>query len=308
VLRETLLALVRQDYPIYEIIVVDDYSEPAEQKEMETMLSRLPDVFLFRSDRAPGKKHALSLGIEKANHDIILCTDADCLPAGPSWIKTMIGKTSGHEMVLGYAPYFQKAGRLNPFIRFETVMTGMQYLSWAMLGLPYMGVGRNLLFPKSSFIKSEPYKNSKEVPYGDDDLLVQAVKGHISVKVCLDRNSFIYSEPALTFNQWIAQKHRHLSAGSYYSLWSWLQPGIFGIGLILHWFLLIPMMWYHISVGFDLAFFGGVFIRWFGYGYWTKRLGDQDTKWFYPWYETGYSIYLAIMGVYTFLVKKKGWN
>jgi poly-beta-1,6-N-acetyl-D-glucosamine synthase len=307
-LRLTLQSLVRQDYPQYEIIIVDDYSEPKEQNDLETLVMRLPDVFLFRSDRAPGKKHALSMGVEKANHPFILCTDADCIPAGPRWIKTMMNRSNGHDMVLGYSPYFKKAGRLNPFIRFETVMTGIQYLSWTMLGYPYMGVGRNMLYPKEAFTKSDPYKHSKDVPYGDDDLFVQAAKKHVPVNVSLHPDSFVYSEPASTVGEWISQKHRHLSAGRYYSVSAWLQPGIFGVAVNLHWLLLFPMMWYQVSVEFDLAFFAGLFVRWFGYASWTKRLGDEDTKWFYPWYEIGFAFYLAVMGVITIVEKRKTWN
>jgi len=271
-------------------------------------VDRLPDVFLHRSDRAPGKKHALSLGIEKANHAIILCTDADCMPAGPHWIRTMIANTTGKEMVLGYAPYYRKAGRLNQFIRFETVMTGIQYLSWCGLGKPYMGVGRNLLFPKAAFIQSHPYAKSLAVPYGDDDLLVQAIRKDIPARVSLHPDTFVYSEPANSWRGWFRQKHRHLSAGRFYSLSAWLQPGVFGLGVIFHWLLLLPMLWFHVSVAFDLAFFGGLLIRWFGYASWTRKLGEEDTKWLYPWYEMGYAIYLAVLGLITTVSKKEAWN
>ncbi len=307
-MRNILLHLDRQNYPQYEIIVIDDYSDPGEQSDLETMIFRLPEVFLFRSDRAPGKKHALSMGIEKARHALILCTDADGIPAGPDWIKIMVSKTSGNEMVLGYAPYFKRPGRLNQFIRFETIMTGIQYLSWSMLGRPYMGVGRNLLFPKNAFTRSNPYKHSGDVPYGDDDLFVQAVGNKIPVTVSLHPDTFVYSEPASGFRQWINQKHRHLSAGRYYSFQAWLQPGIFGIGIILHWLLLLPVLWVAVSPGMVIAFFTGIFIRWVRFAGWAKRLGDKDTSWLYPWYETGYALYLGIMGIFTMAVKKKSWN
>ena len=211
-------------------------------------------------------------------------------------------------MVLGYAPYYRIAGRLNQFIRFETVMTGIQYLSWCGLGLPYMGVGRNLLFPKAAFMQSDPYAKSNAVPYGDDDLLVQAIRKEIPARVSLHPETFVYSEPADSWRRWFRQKHRHLSAGRFYSLSAWLQPGIFGLGVIFHWFFLLPMLWYHVSVGFDLAFFGGILIRWFGYASWTKRLGEEDTKWFYPSYELLYALYLVVLGSTTILNRKEKWN
>jgi len=307
-LRNTLLALVRQDYPQYEIVVVDDYSKPQELHALEQMLHTIKTVSLFRSDRPPGKNHAFKMGVEKANHAIILCTDDDCLPAGQNWIKSMVAHAGEGNVVLGYSPYFQKAGRLNLFIRFETIMTGMQYLSWAMLGSAFMGVGRNMLFPKSVFLQNQLHQKAREVVYGDDDLFVQSIKGKVSVKVSLDPDSFIYTEPPETFKEYMKQKHRHLSAGHYYSLSAWLQPGIFGIGIILHWLFLIPMLWCNVNITFGIAFFAGILIRWIVYATWTNRLGDPTMKWLYSGHEMVYSIYLAIMGMATIFTERKTWN
>lgn len=307
-LKNTLLALTRQDYPNYEIIIIDDYSAPSEYKALEQMLNRVRDVFFYRSDRAPGKNHALRMGVEKASHNIILFTDDDCIPAGPLWIKSMINQSGDGGMVLGYSPYIREASRLNLFIRFETVMTGMQYLSWAMLGKPFMGVGRNMLFPKSVLLQDDRITESKKVTYGDDDLLVQAAAKQSPVSVCLDPNSFLFSMPANNFSEWIRQKHRHLSAGHFYSFASWLKPGIFGMGIILHWFLLIPMLWWNISLAFNIAFFTGIILRWIGYATWAKRLGYPEIKWNYVGYEMMYAVYLAVMGTTTLFRKRKTWN
>jgi len=307
-LRNTLLTLTRQDYPQYEIVIIDDYSAPDQGEALVQMLNRLKDVFFYRSDRAPGQNHALKMGIEKAQHDFILCTDDDCLSAGSQWIKSMVANTTPGDMVLGYSPYITKPGRINLFIRFETVMTGMQYLSWAMLGKPFMGVGRNMLFSKSVLLNTDFNQQSKKATYGDDDLLVQAMKGKTLVKVSLDPGSFMYTEPAESLTEYIRQKHRHLSAGHYYSLASWLKPGLFGIGIILHWFLLIPMLWYNVSIVFDLAFFIGIIIRWIGYASWAKRLGYPEMRWTYVGYEMMYAVYLAVVGVMTIFTERKTWN
>jgi cellulose synthase/poly-beta-1,6-N-acetylglucosamine synthase-like glycosyltransferase len=213
------------------------------------------------------------MGVEKANHAIILCTDDDCLPAGQNWIKSMVTHAGEGNVVLGYSPYFQKAGRLNLFIRFETIMTGMQYLSWAMLGSAFMGVGRNMLFPKSVFLQNQLHQKARDVVYGDDDLFVQAIRGKVPVKVSMDPDSFIYTQPPETVKEYMKQKHRHLSAGHYYSVGAWLKPGIFGIGIILHWLFLIPMLWCNVNVTFAIAFFAGILIRWIVYATWTNRLG-----------------------------------
>ena len=171
-----------------------------------------------------------------------------------------------------------------------------------------MGVGRNMLFPKSVFLQNQLHQKTKEVPYGDDDLFVQAISGQAPVKVSLDHGSFIYTEPPETLKEYIKQKHRHLSAGYYYSISAWLKPGIFGIGIILHWLLLIPMLWCNVSVTFVIAFFAGIITRWIVYASWTKRLGDPTMKWLYLGHEMVYSGYLATLGIATIFTERKTWN
>ncbi len=307
-LIENLKTILLQDYPLFEVIIVDDHSEMKEKEKLEETVFKLPQVFLHHSDRMPGKKHALSFGVEKANYGIILCTDADCKPIGSSWITNMINRSSGSNIVLGYSPYSFANGWLNRIIRFETVMTGIQYLSWAMIGKPYMGVGRNMLYPRSLFQKTEPYKNQQHLPYGDDDLWIQQASTSNEIFVCLDQTSHVISAPATSLHEWFHQKHRHMSAAHHYRMGKWWQPGLYGLMLIIHWTLLPVLLILNFNLWVILFFFVGFVFRWYHYSRWTRYLGDQDTNIWYPVHELVYAIYLAVMGVFTIMVKKKTWN
>ena len=193
-------------------------------------------------------------------------------------------------------------------IRFETVMTAIQFMSWTLAGKPYMGVGRNLLYPRSLFLQRTPYNSKPGVPYGDDDLLVQALTSNARIKICDDPQGHVISTPALSLKQWLIQKHRHLSAGHYYKSALWLQPGIYGISLILHWtivlFLIIGSHWWKWLPVMTL----GLVIRWVTYAGWTRKLGDKDTVLWYPFLEVQYAIYLGVMGMITAVAKKKSWS
>lgn len=297
-----------QDYPLFEILIVNDHSSSEQQKKLEELVHGLTQVALYHSTVKPGKKQALSLGIEKAKYDLILCTDADCLPADQGWIKSMVARCTGDNLVLGYSPYKPGRGLLNCFVRFETLMTGIQYLSWAIAGRPYMGVGRNMLYPRKLFQREDPYKNQEHIPYGDDDLWVQLAARKTNVEVNLDPTSFVYSDPPPSWRSWFKQKHRHLSAAHHYQMTSWWQPGLYGMALVVHWFLL-PFL---IPFPFDGMIFVllvlGLAIRWDTYRRWTSQLGDQDTNLWYPVLEVGYALYLAGMGFITIVAKKQTWN
>jgi cellulose synthase/poly-beta-1,6-N-acetylglucosamine synthase-like glycosyltransferase len=308
-LIENLHKLLLQDYPEYEVIVVDDHSESPEKEKLGKAIFSLPAVQLHHSDRRPGKKQALAMGIEKAKYDLILCTDADCHPAGPDWIKTMVACLEDNDVVLGYSPYQASTGWLNRVIRYETVMTGIQYMSWAMMGRPYMGVGRNMLYSRTLFQKVDPYKDPEHLPYGDDDLWIQQASASGRIAVCIDKASFMYSLPATSWKEWLRQKHRHLSAGHHYHIHTWWQPGLFGLALIFHWLILmICILTGGINSWMLLLFLAGVLFRAYRYGAWTRHLGDRDTVVWYPVLEAFYVAYLAVMGMFTLLTKKKSWT
>lgn len=307
-LTQNLPVIVKQTYPEFEIILVDDHSDPEEAKKTEAMVFHLPGVFLFHSDRPPGKKNALALGIEKAKYDLILCTDADCRPAGPRWIEMMVAHQDNGSIVLGYSPHAEAPGILNAFIRFETIMTGMQYLSWGSLGRPYMGVGRNLLYPRALFQQVQQKQKGQSMPYGDDDLLVQAARSHSASRISLHPDTFVYTLPASSWGQWIKQKHRHMSAGRFYGWGSWWQPGMFGAALIFHWTLLTPLLLFSFNGWIMAAGCVGLLIRWWIYSRWAVQLWDTKAVKLYPVYEIGYTCYILLMGMMTLMKRKSTWN
>lgn len=300
--------VLQQEYPLFEVIIMDDYSDQKEREKLEIACRPHANVRLLHNQAEQGKKGALTTGVRNAMFPLILCTDADCTPSSNQWIASMVTQQHENGMVLGYSPYRQQTGWLNLFVRFETVMTGIQYLSWALHDKPYMGVGRNLLYPRELFLALHPYAQHKHVPYGDDDLLVQYASKTAKVSVSMDSKSFVYTDAPGDFASWIKQKHRHVSAGHYYTDNSWWQPGLFGIAMIVHWLLLWPVitgpMWDWVVV----LFMTGLVLRWIIYRRWARRLQDANTEKYYPQLEMGYAIYLAVMGTWTTFKRKKAWN
>ena len=306
-LIENIGSIIAQEYPLFEMIIINDYSSADEKMKLEELTKRSPKIILYHNQEKPGKKQALSLGIEKASHPFILCTDADCRPSTTAWIKSMVAQSEGNKMVLGYSPYVEEKGLLNLYIRFETVMTAIQYFSWTMLGKPYMGVGRNMLYPRTLFQQSNPYEHSN-IPYGDDDLWVQKTSTITTVEANLDNASFVYSVPPQSLSEWMKQKHRHMSAGHHYDKKVLWQPGLYGLALIMNWFLFPFLVLGSMLNWITGLFLAGLFIRWITYAAWTKKLGDSDTVVWYPFLELGYALYLGGMGIFTAVVKKETWN
>lgn len=306
-LEQNLSAIAEQDYPEFEVIIVDDHSAPAEKEILEIASTKYPNVNFILSD-GDGKKQALKTGISRAKFELILCTDADCKPQTPHWIRKMVQAGKGNDIILGYSPHKKLQGWLNRFIRFETTLTAIQYLSWASAGRAYMAVGRNMLYPRKIFLEGDPYKNHESIPYGDDDLFVQAMVAKTPVRICDDPQAHVVTGPVTSWPALWKQKHRHMSAAHHYKKKLWWQPGLYGVSLVVHWFLLLGFLFILPWWKWLPVFLIGLFIRWITYIIWTNKLGEKDTIAWFPFLEIQYAAYLAVMGFYTLFNKKKAWN
>jgi cellulose synthase/poly-beta-1,6-N-acetylglucosamine synthase-like glycosyltransferase len=221
-LQDYLHNLLTQDYPQYEVIVVDDGSEDQTRMILEQYARQCPKLyhtFVPQGARVlSNKKLALTIGIKAANHDYILLTDADCCPESKYWIREMMtGFTQEQtEVVLGFSPYFEKKGLLNRLISYDTLFNGLQYMGMARAGKPYMGVGRNLAYKRETFFSTGGFKGLLSNRAGDDDLFVNRVATRTNTTVVCNRDSLMWSVPKTTWREWFYQKRRHLSVSPQY--------------------------------------------------------------------------------------------
>ena len=246
-----LPGILVQNYPTtHEVIVVNDNSVDDTKyilAELQKTFKKLQIVDLAQEAKMiSGKKFPLSIGIKEAKHEIVLLTDADCVPASDHWIyKMQDAFRNGIEVVLGYGAYHKAPGFLNKAIRFETFHTALQYLGYALAGKPYMGVGRNLAYRKNLFFQNKGFSSFHHIPSGDDDLFINMVATKNNTAVVLDPQAFTLSKPKQTWKDWMRQKNRHYSTRKYYK-----PAHKFLLGLYtLSFFLFYPMF------AFSIIFF-----------------------------------------------------
>jgi biofilm PGA synthesis N-glycosyltransferase PgaC len=220
-LMENIPAIMDQDHPNFELVVVNDSSWDDTEAILKALQIRYPTIRVVNLDEEKqnmqGKKFALTLGIKAAKHDLILLTDADCVPQSPSWIREMTSRMSDHrQLVLGFSPYKKYPGWLNKIIRFDTLMIGSHYLGFANAGQPYMGVGRNLAYNKELFFKVGGFKSHYSIASGDDDLFVNQVANANNTIVHSAPESQTISEPKKNWSDWFTQKRRHFTTIPFY--------------------------------------------------------------------------------------------
>ncbi|MCU0460982.1 MAG: glycosyltransferase [Bacteroidales bacterium] len=220
-LRDFLPAVLEQDYPDYEVIVVNDCSEDNSYDVLGTYLQKYPHLKISSVNKDPkfahNKKFAQFIGIKAAKNDILLFTDADCMPESPQWISGMASHFDDNvDFVLGYGGYQKKSGLLNKYVRFDAMTIAIQYLGMAIRGVPYMGVGRNLAYRRNVFFDNKGFGSHTYIISGDDDLFVNSNAGRFNTHVEFRKETHTRSVPRLTFRDWITQKKRHMTTAPFY--------------------------------------------------------------------------------------------
>ena len=214
--------VLKQDYPSFEVVVVNDCSEDGTDDVLGSLMKQYPHLRVSMIQKDPGfthtKKLAMLIGIKAAKNDLLVFTDADCKPASPLWLRE-VAAAAGREkadIVIGYGAYLTEKGLLNSYIRYETMFIAMQYYGMTMAGKPYMGVGRNLAYRKTFFFEKGGFGPHNHIMSGDDDLFVNRTATADNCSLMLSGDSFTYSVAAGSPLEWVKQKRRHLTAAAYY--------------------------------------------------------------------------------------------
>lgn len=261
-LEKNLPFIFNQKNIDFEVIVVNDCSVDHSDevlREFQRIHKNLKVVVKEEHPRfKTGKKFAATLGIKAAENEIVVFTDADCRPDSDNWLANICSNYSNKdtEIVLGYSPYEKKRGLLNLLIRYETFQTAINYFSFALHGMPYMGVGRNLSYKKSLFFKGKGFASHMHIPSGDDDLFVNQNANSINTAIEIRPDSHTWSEPKLTWASYWLQKTRHLGAGKEYKKEHKLQLSMQAVSAIGFYVLLAVCL----SLKIEIVFVGVLFV------------------------------------------------
>ncbi|CAM4129419.1 MULTISPECIES: glycosyltransferase [Flavobacterium] len=281
--------LISQNYPDYEIVLIDDASTDDTLELFEAYEKQYSNVKLVKVENNEtfwgNKKYALTLGIKVAKNNNLLFIDADCYPNSNDWITHMSSKFSEKKtIVLGYGAYDKiKKSFLNKIIRFETLLTASQYFGWAKIGKPYMGVGRNLAYTKETFFSVGGFVEHMKVRSGDDDLFVNQASTKNNTTTCYTPESFTYSEPNKTYKDWFNQKRRHVSTAKLYTAFDRFQLGLFFVSQLFFFLLAITLLafQYQWMIVLGIIIFRYLF-TWISLGYAAKKLNEKDVMHWYP--------------------------
>ena len=314
-LQQYLPFVLEQKHQNFEVIVVNDCSSDSSEDVLRTYQDKYPHLKVVKIEEHPryktAKKFAVTLGIKAASNEILVFTDADCKPDSENWLSLIavsyVNPTT--EIVLGYSPYLHKSSLLNKLIRYETFQTAINYFSFALNGMPYMGVGRNLSYKKSLFFKGKGFASHMHILSGDDDLFVNQNSTSANTELEIRADSHVWSEPKLTWQAYWGQKMRHMGAGNQYKKQHRFNLGLQAISSIGFYLFLIICL----SLKIELIALGSIFLLRFLtqlYTYYKpmESLRNKDLRWWFILLDPFYYIYLTALSFAGFFRKKTSWK
>ncbi|MDB5231721.1 MAG: N-acetylglucosaminyltransferase [Chitinophagaceae bacterium] len=313
-LARNLPGILVQDYKsTHEVIVINDNSTDESKyllDEFRKSFKNLVAVPLTQEAKMiPGKKFPLSIGIKTAKYEIVLLTDADCVPASEHWMKKMQdGFAAGTEIVLGYGAYHKLPGLLNKLIRFETFHTALLYLSYALAGKTYMGVGRNLAYKKDLFFKNKGFSSINHTPGGDDDLFINKVATKTNTSIVIDYEAHTLSDPKKRWSDWINQKFRHYTTAKYYKPAHKRSLGLYTIThALLYPLLIICSLFFNWWLTISL-FLIRLVVQGFIYKKAMNKLNENDLWPLFIFFDIWMFIYYFVFAPALWKKPKKTWN
>ena len=306
-LTEFLPKILEQQYANFEVILVDDQSKDNTEyvlKEFKRKYFNLKEVKIEEHVNSRlGKKFALTLGIKAAKHEYLLLTDADCVPASEHWLNEMASNFSAKkQIVLGYGAYKKEKGLLNKMIRFDAFSVALQYFSYALADMAYMGVGRNLAYKKSVFFDNKGFASHIHLPSGDDDLFIQEVANKQNVAIAISSNSHTISEAKQSWKEWIFQRRRHITTSEKYKFSHKLLLGLWPLSHFLFWVSFGVLIFFESTLLVVLLLFiFRILIYYVLYYSLMKKLKTSDLLLLFPLYEL---LHLFIQGIFVLLNSK----
>ncbi len=318
-LEKNLPKILNQIYADFEVIVVNDRSNDNSLEILEKLKAQYSNLRILnisqKEENIDGKKNALFQGINFAKNDLLLLTDADCVPASSYWIigmKNTFFSKKGIKITLGISPYLlEKKSFLNDFIQYETLYTMLQYTGLAYANMAYMGVGRNIMYQKSFFLEKKGLEKYKNIMGGDDDLWVNEAFENGNVNVCFVANSYTYSTPKNTWQEWFWQKRRHLSVATHYRPSIKIILGLLHISQLLFWVIFFLGIFFRIKIlGIDIMLIWAIFgAMWWGAMIKINQIYKMQTKnWLIPFFDFIFTFYIFVVGILARIFTPHKWK
>lgn len=213
--------LVSQEYPNYEVIVVNDGTSIELQNAISLYECDYNNVYqTFVPDtvyNVSRRKLGITLGVKAAKNDVIVLTDAYCVPQGSRWLYSMARNfVPGVDVVLGYTrmAYAEKE-KYGFYGLFERVLFALRFMAYAVMKRPFMGMGSNMAYRRETFFANKGFSAHLNLHFGDDDLLVNEIARRDNTRIEVSPESVVESHFDDKSEAWTEMRRKYNFTSKY---------------------------------------------------------------------------------------------
>ena len=315
-IRSNLIHFLNQDYPEFEIIVIndassdgtDDYLEELEKKygHLKVVTNTVQENDRFNK----GKKFGITLAIKSATHDTLLFSDADSYPSSNQWIKKMQASfCSKKQIVLAYSRLEKRKGLLNRLLRYESLYEGLLSFSCTLCGFPLLAQRRNLGYDRALFFSINGFFSHLNLSRGEAKLFVDEASNSRNTTVCLSPEGMTLSNKQKSYLEWFSDKRSYFHLAKRLRFSSLLLLGINFFSQFSFWLLFPVLLIYQINPQLVLLAFTLRFcLQYIVYWKMCKFTNEYRLLWFLPFYEISLMLIHFILSLSTFIKKVHDWD
>ncbi|MBM3415917.1 MAG: glycosyltransferase [Bacteroidetes bacterium] len=237
-----LEALQKQTYPpgLFEIIVVDDHSTDNTAVVVKNF-GGVKLVSLQADDLNSYKKRAVETGVVHASGELIVCTDADCVP-GPGWLRVIAWFAAEKKATFIAAPVVINCNSsvLQIFQAMDFMI--LQAITGAVVHNKKLSMsnGANIAYTRQAFYDVNGFSGIDSIASGDDMLLMYKIWKQYpgEVHYLKSKEAIVATRPQETWKAFFNQRIRWASKAARYE-----DKRFFPVLLLVYLFnLLFPVL------------------------------------------------------------------
>ncbi|MGJ8745086.1 glycosyltransferase [Polaribacter sp.] len=312
-LQKILPSLINQEYDDFEILLINDASSEETSEMMQLLEKKYEKLKIINVENIEAfwgnKKYALTLGIKAAKYNHLLFIDADCKPVSKHWIAEMSQNFSKEKtIVIGYGKYIKVNSLVNLFVRFENLLTAIQYFSYAKMGSPFMATSRNLSYHRNEFFKVSGFINHMHIKSGADEFFIQDAANKQNTEIATTENSFTISETPPSFKELFHKKRLQLTRRKHYKLKHKFFLRLFLVSKIFFYLLATVLFFFYpwkIKLPIVLTYY---LVQFIVIGFSAKKLQEPQVTYFLPFLEIGLLIFQLSIFITNLSSKPTHWK